>query len=108
MCQSTAEAELFANNEPVKGAESLAMLLEIFGFDVKRQLRGDSKAGLAQLTGDVGSCRTQHLRWRSAKLREVLQDANGKWETIHQKGRDLASDGLTKPLQGPAFKHSVE
>ena len=36
ICQSTAEAELLAYNESVQGAESLAMLLEIFGFKVKR------------------------------------------------------------------------
>ena len=101
--QSTAEAELLAYNESAQGAESIAHLLACFGHKVARRLIGDSKSGLVQLTGEVGSWRTRHLRLRSAKLRELIQNGTDGWHAVHREGKDLASDGLTKPLLGQAF-----
>jgi len=31
-----------------------------------------------------------------------------KWEAVHQEGKELVADGLTKPLQGQAFRHFVD
>ena len=101
--QSTAEAELLAYNESAQGAESVARLLECFEQKVARRLIGDSKSGLVQLTGEVGSWRTRHLRLRSAKLRELIQHGIDGWHAVHRDGKDLAADGMTKPLAGQAF-----
>ena len=101
--QSTAEAELLAYNESAQGAESVAHLLECFDQKVARRLMGDSKSGLVQLTGEVGSWRTRHLRLRSAKLRELIQHGVDGWHAVHRDGKDLAADGMTKPLAGQAF-----
>ena len=101
--QSTAEAELLAYNESAQGAESVAHLLECFDQKVARRLIGDSKSGLVQLTGEVGSWRTRHLRLRSAKLRELIQHGMDGWHAVHRDGKDLAADGMTKPLAGQAF-----
>ena len=101
--QSTAEAELLAYNESAQGAESVAHLLECFDQKVARRLIGDSKSGLVQLTGEVGSWRTRHLRLRSAKLRELIQHGIDGWHAVHRDGKDLAADGMTKPLAGQAF-----
>ena len=101
--QSTAESELLAYNESAQGAESIAHLLGCFNHKVARRLIGDSKSGLVQLTGEVGSWRTRHLRLRSAKLRELIQNGVDGWHAVHREGKDLAADGLTKPLLGQAF-----
>ena len=63
-------------------------------------MQGDSKSGISQLTSDTGAWRTRHLRLRSAKLREVVQDPDEPWTVSHCSGLEL---GLTKPLQGQAF-----
>ena len=68
-----------------------------------RRLIGDSKSGLIQLTGEVGSWRTRHLRIRSAKLRELIQNGVDGWHAVHREGKELAADGMTKPLAGQAF-----
>ena len=101
--QSTAEAELLAYNESAQGAESVAHLLECFDQKVARRLIGDSKSGLVQLTGEVGSWRTRHLRLRRAKLRELIQHGIDGWHAVHREGKDLAADGMTKPLAGQAL-----
>ena len=101
--QSTAEAELLAYNESAQGAESVAHLLECFDMKVARRLIGDSKSGLVQLTGEVGSWRTRHLRLRSAKLRELIQHGVDGWHAVRRDGKELAADGMTKPLAGQAF-----
>ena len=101
--QSTAEAELLAYNESAQGAESVAHLLECFDLKVARRLIGDSKSGLVQLTGEVGSWRTRHLRLRSAKLRELIQHGVDGWHAVHRDGKELAADGMTKPLAGQSF-----
>ena len=101
--QSTAESELLAYNESAQGAESVAHLLGCFNHKVARRLIGDSKSGLVQLTGEVGSWRTRHLRLRSAKLRELIQNGIDGWHAVHRDGKDLAADGMTKPLIGQAF-----
>ena len=101
--QSTAEAELLAYNESAQGAESVAHLLECFDLKVARRLIGDSKSGLVQLTGEVGSWRTRHLRLRSAKLRELIQNGVDGWHAVHRDGKELAADGMTKPLAGQSF-----
>ena len=66
-------------------------------------MQGDSKSGISQLTSDTGAWRTRHLRLRSAKLREVVQDPDEPWTVSHCSGLELGADGLTKPLQGQAF-----
>ena len=66
-------------------------------------MQGDSKSGISQLTSDTGAWRTRHLRLRSAKLREVVQDPEEPWTVSHCSGLELGADGLTKPLQGQAF-----
>ena len=70
---------------------------------MKKHVQGDSKSGISQLTSDTGAWRTRHLRLRSAKLREVVQDPDEPWTVSHCSGLELGADGLTKPLQGQAF-----
>ena len=106
--QSTAEAELIGYNEAFQVGEAVGALLQVLEFDVSKKLMGDSKAAIAQLVGDTGPWRTRHLRLRSAKLRETLQDPAGAWEVEHKRGSELAADGLTKPLQGQAFRKFTE
>lgn len=106
--QSTAESELLGYTEGLQCGESVASLLTVFSFDVQRKLIGDCKSALAQLTQDTGSWRTRHLRIRSAKLRESIQDPAGQWSAEHCEGSKLVADGLTKPLQGGAFTRFVE
>ena len=101
--QRIAEAELLAYNESAQGAESVAHLLECFDLKVARRLIGDSKSGLVQVTGEVGSWHTRHLRLRSAKLRELIQHGVDGWHAVHRDGKELAADGMTKPLAGQAF-----
>ena len=102
--QSTAEAELLAYNEAYQCGESTGALLEVLGHGgVRKHMQGDSKSGISQLTSDTGAWRTRHLRLRSAKLREVVQDPEEPWAVSHCSGLELGADGLTKPLQGQAF-----
>ena len=70
---------------------------------MRKHTQGDSKSGISQLTSDTGAWRTRHLRLRSAKLREVVQDPEEPWAVSHCSGLELGADGLTKPLQGQAF-----
>ena len=82
--QSTAEAELLAYNEAFQVGESIGALLEVLGYGgVKKDMQGESKSGISQLTADTGAWRTLHLRLRSAKLREVIQspDEPGRCRT---------------------------
>ena len=102
--QSTAEAELLAYNEAYQCGESTGALLEVLGYGgVRKHMQGDSKSGISQLTSNTGAWRTRHLRLRSAKLREVVQDPDEPWVVSHCSGLALGADGLTKPLQGQAF-----
>ena len=102
--QSTAEAELLAYNEAYQNGESTGALLEVLGYGgVKKHMQGDSKSGISQPTSDTGAWRTRHLRLRSAKLREVVQDPDEPWTVSHCSGLELGADVLTKPLQGQAF-----
>ena len=107
VAQSTCEAELIGYNESVQNVDSLSELLSIWGYVVKKKILGDSKAGIAQLTSDGGSWRTRHLRIRSAKLRELLQQESGEWTIEHRDGNFLVSDGLTKALHGLKFAHYI-
>ena len=102
IAQSTAEAELLAYNESLQTTEALLSLMKVFERDVAGGLYGDSKSAISQLTLDTGSWRTRHLRLRSAKLREALQDPK-RWWVQHVQGTTLVADGLTKPLQGQSF-----
>ena len=102
IAQSTAEAELLACNESLQTTEALLSLMKVFERDVAGGLYGDSKSAISQLTLDTGSWRTRHLRLRSAKLREALQDPK-RWWVQHVQGTTLVADGLTKPLQGQSF-----
>ena len=103
--QSTAEAELIGYNEAYQVGEAVSALLQVLEINTKaKKIMGDSKAAIAQLTGDTGPWRTRHLRLRSAKLREALRDPCQGWEIEHKKGGELVADGLTKSLQGSAFQ----
>ena len=102
IAQSTAESELLAYNESLQTTEALLSLMKVFERDVAGGLYGDSKSAISQLTLDTGSWRTRHLRLRSAKLREALQDPK-RWWVQHVQGTTFVADGLTKPLQGQSF-----
>ena len=108
IAQSTAEAELLGYNECVQGVESLSSLLSVFDYDVVKKILGDSKAGISQLANEGGSWRTRHLRIRSAKLRELIQQPGTSWMIRHCDGELLVSDGLTKALQGQKFTNYVK
>ena len=108
IAQSTAEAELLGYNECVQNVESLSSLLSVFGYNVTKRILGDSKAGISQLANEGGSWRTRHLRIRSAKLREMIQQPGTSWSIEHCEGGLLVSDGLTKALQHQKFGNYVK
>ena len=87
--------------------DATAALCEVFEMPVKKSLVGDCKAALAQLVGDTGPWRIRHLRLRSSKLREALRGESPEWTAEHRSGTELAADGLTKALQGQAFRKFV-
>ena len=71
----------------------------------RKVLRGDSKAGITQLSTDAGAWRTRHLRLRAWKLREAIQKEEGaEWTVEHCPGSELSADGFTKSLQSQAFR----
>ena len=72
--QSTAEAELLSYNESYQAGESVGALLEIFGFETKKQLLGDNKAALVLCTGETGPWRTK-LREQPG-LRDISEGIN--------------------------------
>lgn len=86
IAQSTSEAELLACNESLQCGESLMSLLEVMEYHVRSILKGDCTAAISQLTLDTGSWRTRHLRLRSAKLRECIQDPIQRWTVEHCDG----------------------
>lgn len=106
--QSTAEAELVGYNEGFQMGDASAALCEVFEMPVKKCLVGDCKAELAQLLGDTGPWGARHLRLRSSKLREALRGESPEWTAEHRSGTELVADGLTKALQGQAFRKFVE
>eukprot|EP00435_Cladocopium_sp_Y103_P022093 s4393_g5.t1 len=106
--QSTAEAELLGYNEAFQLGEATAALCSVFEIKVKKKLRGDCKAALAQIQGDTGPWRTRHLRLRSAKIREALRKEEFGWSAEHCSGTMLNADGMTKALQGQAYAKFVQ
>ncbi len=101
---STCEAELTSYMEAYQVGCSIAELLKVTGYDVKKHLLGDSKSALTAATAESGSWRTRHLRLRASALRQALQtSAESGWEAKHLKGERLVADGFTKSLTGLVF-----
>ena len=105
---STCESELMGYTEGYTAGEGVACLLEVLEFPVRRHLHGDNKAALSVCSQQVGAWRTRHLRIRSSRLREVLQDETSGWKAFHLRGTALPPDGLTKGLQGQAFMANLK
>eukprot|EP00434_Breviolum_minutum_P036940 symbB.v1.2.032742.t1/scaffold3969.1/size47216/2 len=106
--QSTCEAELMAFSEGYQAGESTAALMSVMDLELWRELVGDNRAALAQVTGDTGPWRTRHLRIRAAKVREAIRSETSPWSAKHQDGTLLVADGCTKSLQGQAFRAFIE
>ena len=104
---STAEGELLGYTEAQQCGEAVGCLVQLFGYNTKKVLEGDSKAALCQVQSDGGSWRTRHLRLRAWKLREVMNDPNSQWQSVHVAGVHLAADGLTKSLQGQGHRRFI-
>ena len=101
--QSTAEAEVISYNLAYQIGEGVSSLLQV-GFATSKQLYGDSKSGIAVIASECGPWRTRHLRLRSSKLRELVQDPQQPWSIRHLPGQLLVADGLTKVLQYQSFE----
>lgn len=76
---STAESELVGYGEGYQCGETISELLKVFDMNPRKVLRGDSKAGITQLSTDAGAWRTRHLRLRAWKLREAIQEEGAEW-----------------------------
>ena len=116
---STAEAELVAMCESLlSGRATEAMLCAMLGEDInqntlERVIYGDNSAAIGLAHGSTAtSWRTRHLRIRANVLREALDESSpapgGQWKLLHLNGKELVSDGCTKPLQGQAFFKFLE
>ena len=101
---STAESELVGYGEGYQCGETISELLKVFDMNPRKVLRGDSKAGITQLSTDAGAWRTRHLRLRAWKLREAIQEEDAEWTVEHCPGSELSADGFTKSLQSQAFR----
>jgi len=101
---STAESELVGYGEGYQCGETISELLKVFDMNPRKALRGDSKAGITQLSTDAGAWRTRHLRLRAWKLREAIQEEGAEWAVEHCPGSELSADGFTKSLQSQAFR----
>ena len=102
--QSTAEAEVISYNLAYQVGEGVSSLLQELGFSTSKQLYGDSKSGIAVVANECGPWRTRHLRLRSSKLRELIQNPEEPWSIRHLSGQLLVADGLTKGLVYQAFE----
>ena len=116
---STAESELVAMCEGLQsGKATEAMLCAMFGEDLQnnsleRVMYGDNSAAIGLAHGSTASSwRTRHLRIRANVLREAVDEescsSGGKWKLLHLNGKELVSDGCTKPLCGQAFFKFLE
>ena len=102
--QSTAEAEVISYNLAYQVGEGVSSLLQELGFPTSKQLYGDSKSGIAVISSECGPWRTRHLRLRSSKLRELVQNPAQPWSIRHLSGQLLVADGLTKVLVYQGFE----
>ena len=102
--QSTAEAEVISYNQAFQIGEGVSSLLQELGFRTSKQLYGDSKSGIAVIASECGPWRTRHLRLRSSKLRELVQDPDQPWTIRHLPGQLLVADGLAKGLVYQSFE----
>ena len=102
--QSTAEAEVISYNLAYQVGEGVSSLLQELGFSTSKQLYGDSTSGIAVIANECRPWRTRHLRLRSAKLRELVQNQEQPWTIRHLQGQLLVADGLTKSLVYQAFE----
>ena len=116
---STAEAELVSMCEGLQsGRATEAMLCAMLGESLQnntleRVMYGDNAAAIGFAHGaTTSSWRTRHLRIRANVLREAVDETSntpgGKWKLLHLNGKELVSDGCTKPLCGQAFFKFVE
>ena len=106
---STCESELIGYVEGHQAGEGICGLLQVLEHTIKeRHILGDNKAAIAVCVNETGAWRTRHLRIRSHRLREILQQENPTWKAIHLRGTSLSADGLTKPLQHQPFQKFVE
>ena len=101
--QSTAEAEVISYNLAFQIGQGVSSLLQELGFDTTKQIYGDSKSGIA-IASECGPWRTRHLRLRSSKLWELIQDPEQPWTIGHLSGQLLVADGLTKVLVYQSFE----
>ena len=89
------KAELYETTNAVVLVENVGCLLdELLGERATRILKVDNASALALLQGGPGSWRTRHLKVRSAKLRDMVE--NGEIFPEHVAGELQVADLATK------------
>ena len=92
---SVMEAELLEASTATTLMENIGCLLdEMVGNHVPRRLRVDNASAVAMITGGPGSWRTRHLKVRSAKIREQVE--NNELQVEHVGGTVQLADLATK------------
>lgn len=92
---SVMEAELLEASTATLLLENIGCLLdELTGEHVKRHLFVDNASAVAMITGGPGSWRTRHLKVRSAKIREQVE--NQELDVQHVGGLGQLADLATK------------
>ena len=92
---SVMEAELYETTNAIVLMESIGSLLdEVIGDKATRVLRVDNSSALAMVQGGQGSWRTRHLKVRSAKIRDMVQ--NHELTVEHITGDRQVADLATK------------
>ena len=92
---SVMEAELYETTNAIVLMESIGSLLdEVIGDKATRVLRVDNSSALAMVQGGQGSWRTRHLKVRSAKIRDMVQ--NDELTVEHITGDRQVADLATK------------
>ena len=92
---SVMEAELYETTNAVVLVENVGCLLdELLGERATRILKVDNASAIALLQGGPGSWRTRHLKVRSAKLRDMVE--NGEIFPEHVAGELQVADLATK------------
>ena len=104
MTKSSTEAELDAVSDTVGDLLDLKGFVEELGYDLKdTTVYQDNQSNIQLMkTGPPSSSKSKHVRIRTFWLREQIEEGDLK---VHFKPtEEMVADGLTKPLQGAAFR----
>jgi hypothetical protein len=106
--RSSTEAELVALDDAVRKIIEIRMLLENIGFKQEKPtvIYQDNKSTILIATSETTSNKLKHVNNRYFFVREKI--AEGIITLEYLPTERMLADGLTKPLQGQAFKDFVK